>query len=218
MRAASKYIPADAEFKVLDIGNLPLYNEDLKIDGMLLAPSPCGDISTPGVLPQIPFKVPDFEADSRCATGVDPPEVQQLRLELQQADAILISTCQYNFTISPALKNAIDWASVGVNEWEDKPVAIMAAGGGSGGNLAYAGLQTILISLYVQLVIKPRVCIKIRDEPNHFDFSEALPELSTSSPWQRKIKGLVETLVQNATQIKAAKASQLHSSPQAMPK
>lgn len=64
--------------------------------------------------------------------------------------------------------------------------------------MACSALQTILLSLYAQLVVKPRVNVKIHDEPNHFDFTGALPELKVSSPWRKKIWLLVHGLVEVA--------------------
>jgi NAD(P)H-dependent FMN reductase len=59
------------------------------------------------------------------------------------ADAILIVTPEYNYSVPGILKNAIDWASrpYGDNAWNDKPVAIM---GGSPGLLRTARAQLVL--------------------------------------------------------------------------
>jgi chromate reductase len=41
------------------------------------------------------------------------------------ADAVVIISPEYNYSIPGVLKNAVDWASVGTNAWKDKVVAIM---------------------------------------------------------------------------------------------
>ena len=48
---------------------------------------------------------------------------------IRAADAVLIVTPEYNYSIPGVLKNAIDWASrpYGDSAWDDKPVAIMGA-------------------------------------------------------------------------------------------
>ena len=47
------------------------------------------------------------------------------------ADAILISTPEYNYSIPPVLKNALDWASRGTElPLSGKPLAIMSASPG----------------------------------------------------------------------------------------
>jgi chromate reductase len=41
------------------------------------------------------------------------------------ADAVVIVSPEYNYSIPGVLKNAVDWASLGANAWKDKAVAIM---------------------------------------------------------------------------------------------
>ena len=54
---------------------------------------------------------------------------------IRAADAILIVTPEYNYSIPGVLKNAIDWASrpYGDNAWDGKPVAMMGASVGAMG-------------------------------------------------------------------------------------
>src|SRR5712671_2213567 len=57
-----------------------------------------------------------------------PPPAQLLRDQILAADALLFVTPEYNYSISGALKNAIDWASRPPNQpFEGKPVGIMGA-------------------------------------------------------------------------------------------
>jgi chromate reductase len=55
--------------------------------------------------------------------------VQGLKRRIRAADAILIATPEYNYSVPGVLKNAIDLASrpYGDNAWEGKPVALMGA-------------------------------------------------------------------------------------------
>src|SRR5918997_4364784 len=53
----------------------------------------------------IPLFNEDIEAQG------DPTSVQQLKAHIHAADALLISTPEYNYSIPGVLKNAIDWAS-----------------------------------------------------------------------------------------------------------
>ena len=53
-----------------------------------------------------------------------PESAKRLRTEVTEADGVLIASPEYNFSLTPALKNAIDWASRPPNQsWQDKPVA-----------------------------------------------------------------------------------------------
>ncbi len=98
-------------------------------------------------------------------------EVQEFKNKIKNADAILISTPEYNYSVPGYLKNAIDWASrpYGNNSFEDKPVAIMSASSGMlGGARAQYHLRQIFIFLNMHPVNKPEVIVagaqeKIKD-------------------------------------------------------
>ena len=70
--------------------------------------------------------LPAYDQDLDVAPA--PPEVRQLRDALASADAILISTPEYNSSIPGALKNALDWASRPFpdNCLRDTPVAVVS--------------------------------------------------------------------------------------------
>jgi chromate reductase len=61
-----------------------------------------------------------------------PAGVAALRDALRSADAVLISTPEYNHSIPGALKNALDWASrpMATNSFRDKPVAVVGSSAG----------------------------------------------------------------------------------------
>ena len=71
-----------------------------------------------------------------------PEKVLEFKSKIRAADAILIATPEYNYSVPGVLKNAIDWASrpYGDNAFEDKPLAIMGA---SVGNIATAAGHNI---------------------------------------------------------------------------
>jgi len=58
-----------------------------------------------------------------------PARVIEFKAKIRAADALLIVTPEYNYSIPGVLKNAIDWASRphGDNSFDDKPVAFMGA-------------------------------------------------------------------------------------------
>ncbi|HXX87518.1 MAG TPA: NAD(P)H-dependent oxidoreductase [Candidatus Acidoferrum sp.] len=61
-----------------------------------------------------------------------PVRVKEFKAKIRAADAILIVTPEYNYSIPGVLKNAIDWASRPYkdNVFYDKPVGIMSASTG----------------------------------------------------------------------------------------
>jgi chromate reductase len=56
--------------------------------------------------------------------------------KIAAAEAVYISTPEYNFSISSALKNVLDWLSrVNGNPFSNKPVAIASVSAGGRGGL-----------------------------------------------------------------------------------
>ena len=91
-----------------------------------------------------------------------PQKVADLKSRIRAADAILISTAEYNYSIPGVLKNAIDWASrpYGDSAWNGKPVAIMGASVGQFGTMrAQYHLRQCFVFLNMDAVLQPEVAI-----------------------------------------------------------
>lgn len=81
---------------------------------------------------------------------------------IRDADAILIATPEYNYSIPGVLKNAIDWASrpVGDNAWNGKAVAILGASvERSGTARAQYHLRQVFVTLDMYVINRPEVMI-----------------------------------------------------------
>ena len=91
LKAAQELNVEGVEIELVDISNIPLFNQDLEVDF--------------------------------------PKEAQAFKDKILTADAVLISTPEYNRSIPGFLKNAIDWASrpYGMNAFAKKPVLIIGA-------------------------------------------------------------------------------------------
>jgi NAD(P)H-dependent FMN reductase len=89
-------------------------------------------------------KLPHFN-DSNEA----PPEVQDLRSQIANADGIIICQPEYAFGVAGSLKNALDWI-VGSGELVGKPVALVTAA--TGGENAHAALKLTLTAMDASLV------------------------------------------------------------------
>src|SRR5439155_13832188 len=74
-------------------------------------------------------EVPPFNQDHEVDA---PPPVLRLREAIARADAVLISTPEYNASVPGVLKNAVDWASrpYADNPLRGKPVAVVGASTG----------------------------------------------------------------------------------------
>ena len=90
-----------------------------------------------------------------------PPAVTRLRDDVVQADALLIACPEYNFSVSGALKNAIDWLSRTPQQpFKDKPVAIVSASGGPlGGARSQYDLRRILGCLEALVLLRPEIFV-----------------------------------------------------------
>ncbi len=92
----------------------------------------------------------------------DPASVVALKLAIRDADAVLFATPEYNWSISGALKNAIDWASRDREEgsFMGKPATIIGAGGRAGTARAQMQLREILAELGSVVMVKPGVLVQ----------------------------------------------------------
>jgi chromate reductase, NAD(P)H dehydrogenase (quinone) len=103
--------------------------------------------------------IPPFSEDDERSL---PPRVVELKARIREADAILIATPEYNYSVPGVLKNAIDWASrpYGDNAWDGKPVALMGASPGTLGTArAQYHLRQTLVFLDMHPINRPEVMI-----------------------------------------------------------
>lgn len=120
LKAFQDLAPRGVTVNVVDIGELPLINQDLEKDL--------------------------------------PSSVKKLHRAIRSADAILLSTPEYNRSYSPVLKNALDWGSrpEGKNQWNKKPVAVLGCSPYSlGGFGAVHHLRQVLVYLNMHPLQQP---------------------------------------------------------------
>ena len=139
--------------------------------------------------------LPGFSQDDETNP---PPQVVQLKQRIREADAILLVTPEYNYSVPGVLKNAIDWASrpYGDSAWNRKPVAIMGASVGTTGTArAQYHLRQIFVFLNMHPVNQPEVMIS--QAHKHFDADGNLTEEVT----KKLIRQLLEELVMLTKQL-----------------
>lgn len=114
----------------------------------------------PATFVEADLRLPLYDGDDEDATGV-PAAVQVLADQVSAADAVVISTPEYNAMLSGVLKNALDWISrTDGGPWLDKPVAVMsAAAGRSGGVQALTSLRASIRPFHPRVLQGPDVAV-----------------------------------------------------------
>lgn len=121
------------------------------------------------------LRLPLYDGDLEAQEGI-PDAVIRLRDQIAAADAVIISTPEYNKALSGVLKNALDWVSrTKPNPWQDKPVAIMSsAAGRAGGERAQYSLRLCLTPFRPHLLTGPELCLA--DGAGQFDGAKLINE------------------------------------------
>jgi chromate reductase len=90
--------------------------------------------------------IPPYDQD--VEENNEPEIVKEFKDRIRSADALLIATPEYNYSIPGVLKNALDWASRPANAsvLRHKPIGIMGA---STGNFGTARSQLALRQMFV---------------------------------------------------------------------
>ena len=120
-----------------------------------------------GVFAFADIRFPLFDADDQDRDGI-PDAVLRVTDQIARAEAVVISTPEYNQSLSGVLKNALDWISrTPAKPWADKPVALMsAAAGRSGGARANYALRLAMTPFRPRLLTRE---VLLADGRNQFD-------------------------------------------------
>ena len=103
--------------------------------------------------------IPMYNADHVNEQGT-PETVELLRSAVRSADGLVFATPEYNWSVTGAMKNAVDWLSLGPHSPLDfKPAAIIGAGGGSGTSRSQRHLRDILSHNSLCIVSDPQVMV-----------------------------------------------------------
>ena len=88
-----------------------------------------------------------------------PAAVIKLLAQMAEADALILGCTEYNYSIAPALKNALDWASrePDNNLLSGKPAALMGSGGGMGTSRSQYHMRQVCVFLNMHPLNKPEV-------------------------------------------------------------
>jgi len=133
--------------------------------------------------------IPPFNQDLE---NQPPEKVKEFKAKIRAADAILIATPEYNYSIPGVLKNAIDNASrpYGDNAFDGKPVAIMGASIGMLGTArSQYHLRQSLVFLNMYPLNQPEVMVPFAQEK--IDQNGQVIDQKT----REKIRELLEALI-----------------------
>ncbi|MEA2010094.1 MAG: NAD(P)H-dependent oxidoreductase [Actinomycetota bacterium] len=132
--------------------------------------------------------IPLFDQDEVSAHG-KPASVSDLRSAVAAADGIVFATPEYNWSVTGAMKNAIDWLSGGPDSPLDfKPAAIIGIGGGSGTARSQEHLRDILGHNSLCILADPQVMVS--GLGRRFDGLE-LADADVGSELEKMIDGLL---------------------------
>jgi chromate reductase len=141
-------------------------------------------------------QIPLYNEDIRVG-GAEPASVTAVKAQLRSADAILLSTPEYSFSLPGVFKNALDWlARPPEPPFIGKPVAILGATTSMVGTArSQYHLRQIMTSMNAFMVNKPEVFI--REAPGKFNAQGELTDEATS----KIIKELLEALQKLHTRL-----------------
>jgi len=144
-------------------------------------------------------EIPPYDQDVDAAGAPEP--VAALKRAIAGADALLVATPEYNYSVPGVLKNAIDWASrpATTSPLYGKPTAIMGASSGISGTIrAQLALRQSFLFTNSPTMIKPEVTVpRCADR---FDASGRLTDETTRA----LLRQLVEALPAWAARFRAA--------------
>ena len=118
-------------------------------------------LAPPGMEIRIAALRPTPMYDDDLRRGGEPAAVTELKAQVRAADALLLVSPEYNFSVPGVLKNTLDWMSRPPEPpFDGKVVAIMGASGGPLGTArGQYDLRKILVYMNTFTVNKPEVFI-----------------------------------------------------------
>jgi chromate reductase, NAD(P)H dehydrogenase (quinone) len=145
------------------------------------------------------FDIAGIPAFNQDLEKDQPQIVKDFKAKIRGADAVLIATPEYNYSIPGFLKNAVDAASrpYGDNAFDGKPVALMGASVGMlGTGRAQYHLRQSCVFLNMYPLNQPEVMVPFAQEK--IDENGRVTDAKT----REKIKELLEALVVWARKFK----------------
>jgi chromate reductase len=138
--------------------------------------------------------IPLYDGDLEAERGL-PDSVVKLKERVRAADAVIIATPEYNFSIPGVLKNATDWLSRDGNPFKGKRVGVMGASGGPIGTArSQYHLRQNLQGL--EAIVMPKPEVFVTNSASKFDKNGDLndePTRKAIENWLKHFKEWLET-------------------------
>ena len=109
---------------------------------------------------------------------------------IKSADAVFFACPEYNYNLTAALKNALDWASIPQNAWSGKACAVAGSGGGAGTARAQLALRQSGVFLNLHFVQSPEVCTPRLSGKFFAENGDLVDE-----KWIERVQNLVDRLI-----------------------
>jgi chromate reductase len=143
------------------------------------------------------FPLPLYDGDLEARSGPPEQAVKLKRMMMQHA-GVFIAAGEYNASVTPLLKNTIDWISR-VRGQNEAPLAafrnrIFALGAASPGTLGgYRGLMALrqVLELGCGATVLPEQ-VAVRDAANAFDADDNLRDARTADALKHLLRRLVD--------------------------
>ena len=142
------------------VGSLSQASINRRLAMALCRVAPAGVVLRELRIDDLPLYNPDHD-------GSFAPAARRLKDDLASVDAVVVLTPEYNRSLPPVLKNAVDYASRpwGESSWQDRPVAIAGVGlNGAGTAVAQAHLRAVLGACGAHVLGGPELCLAWTDD------------------------------------------------------
>ena len=143
------------------------------------------------------YPLPLFDADTMAADGL-PPRALQLQRMMAAHQGVFVTSPEYTASVTPLLKNTIDWVSrarvrgeANYSAFKDRVFAIGAASGGAGGGMrSLMALRHILELGCGALVIPEQV--SVANAADAFDDKDNLKDDRAAAALKALARRMVE--------------------------
>lgn len=135
--------------------------------------------------------IPIYNYDIQESEGF-PKSITEIGEKIKNADAVLITTPEYNYGVPGGLKNFIDWLSrLESKPFFGKPMAIAGATTGMGGTIrAQAALRTV--ALFIETAVMPKPEVYITKAMEKFDKEGNLTDEATKKVLEKYVERFKE--------------------------